>query len=111
MATLAAGFGGATPMAGAVDYLRFFTEVLADFESVEIPLLNPRRLCPRTLARFDAKFPSSHARQLHFSGKIAPNHPLSLYYRKYAAGLNSRLDDLARMNGDMSRRWKTNCRR
>ncbi len=100
MATLAAGFGGATPMAGAVDYLRFFTEVLTDFESVEIPLLNPRRLCPRTLARFDAKFPSSHARQLHFSGKIAPNHPLSLYYRKYAAGLNSRLDDLARMNGD-----------
>ena len=100
MATLAAGFGGATPMAGAVDYLRLFTEVLADFESVEIPLLNPRRLCPRTLARFDATFPDNHARQLHFQGKIAPNHPLSLYYRKYAVGLNSRLDDLARMNGD-----------
>ncbi len=87
-------------MAGAVDYLRFFTEVLADFESVKIPLLNPRRLCPRTLARFDAKFPDTYVKQLHFQGKIAPNHPLSLYYRKYAAGLNSRLDDLARMDGD-----------
>jgi hypothetical protein len=100
MATLGAGFGGATPMAGAIDHLRFFTEVLDDFENVEIPLINPRRLCPRTLARFDAKFPSSHAKQLHFREQVAPRHPLSVYYRKYAAGLSSRLDDLARMNGD-----------
>jgi len=99
-ATLGAGFGGAIPMAGAVDYLRFFTEVLDDFEDVEIPLLNPRRLCPRTLARFDAKFPSSHEKQLHFREQVAPNHPLSVYYKKYAAGLSTRLDDLARMNGD-----------
>ena len=99
LATLGAGFRGATPMAGAVDYLRFFTEVLDDFENVEIPLLNPRRLCPRTLARFDAKFPSSDAKQLHFRERIAPNHPLSVYYRKYAAGINTRLDDLGRMNG------------
>ena len=100
MATLGAGFGGATPMAGAVDHLRLFTEVLDEFETVEIPLINPRRLCPRTLARFDAKFPSSNAKQLHFRERIAPNHPLTVYYRKYAAGLSSRLDDLARMNGD-----------
>jgi hypothetical protein len=101
MATLAAGLGGATPMAGAVDYLRLFTEVLADFENVEIPLINPRRLCPRTLARFDAKFPSSAAKQLHFRERVVPNHPLSEYYQKYAVGLNTRLEDLARMNGDV----------
>ena len=66
MATLGAGFGGATPMAGAVDYLRFFTEVLDDFEAAEIPMVNPRHLCPKFLARFEARYPDFHAKRIFF---------------------------------------------
>ncbi|MDE0840451.1 MAG: hypothetical protein OSB41_15560, partial [Kiritimatiellae bacterium] len=100
MATLGAGFGGANPMAGAVDYLRFFTDVLDDFEAAEIPMVNPRHLCPKFLARFEARYPDSHIKELHFREQVVPMHPLSVYYRKYSAGISSRLDDLARMNGD-----------
>jgi hypothetical protein len=97
MATLGAGFGGATPMAGAVDHLRFFTEVLDDFEATEIPLVNPRHLCPKFLARFEAKYPDFHAKRTHFRWS---GHPLYLYYKKYKEGLEYRTEVLAKMAGD-----------
>ncbi len=97
MATLGAGLGGATPMAGAVDYLRFFTEVLEDFEATEIPLVNPRHLCPKFLARFEARYPDFHAKRTHFRWQA---HPLYLYYKKYKEGLGYRTEVLAKMAGD-----------
>ncbi|MDP6630272.1 MAG: DUF6055 domain-containing protein [Kiritimatiellia bacterium] len=97
MATLGAGFGGATPMAGAVDHLRFFTEVLDDFEAADIPMVNPRHLCPRFLARFEARYPDFHAKRTHFRWS---GHPLYLYYKKYNKGLGYRTEVLAKMAGD-----------
>jgi len=97
MATLGAGLGGATPMAGAVDHLRFFTEVLDDFEATEIPMVNPRHLCPKFLARFEARYPDFHAKRTHFRWNA---HPLYLYYKKYKEGLQSRSEVLAKMAGD-----------
>ena len=97
MATLGAGLGGAIPMAGAVDHLRFFTEVLDDFEATEIPLVNPRHLCPKFLARFEARYPDFHAKRTHFRWS---GHPLYLYYKKYKEGLEYRTEVLAKMAGD-----------
>ena len=97
IATLGAGLGGAIPMAGAVDHLRFFTEVLDDFEAADIPMVNPRRLCPRFLARFEARYPDFHAKRTHFRWQ---GHPLYLYYKKYNEGLKSRTEILAKMAGD-----------
>jgi len=99
MATLGAGFGGATPMAGAVDYLRFFTEVLDDFEAAEIPMVNPRHLCPRFLARFEARYPDFHAKRIYFEERKTWTHPLYLYYKKFSTGLQSRTEVLSRMSG------------
>lgn len=100
MTTLGAGFGGATPMAGAVDHLRFFTEVLDDFEKTEIPMVNPRRLCPRFLARFEARYPDFHAKRIFFEERKTWSHPLYLYYKKFNTGLQSRTEILSRMSGD-----------
>ena len=100
MATLGAGFGGATPMAGAVDHLRFFTEVLDDFEATEIPMVNPRRLCPKFLARFEARYPDFHAKRIFFEQRKTWTHPLYLYYKKFKEGLKSRTEVLAMMAGD-----------
>jgi len=100
MATLGAGFGGATPMAGAVDYLRFFTEVLDDFEAADIPLVNPRHLCPRFLARFEARYPDFHVKRRFFEERKTFTHPLYLYYAKFNNGLKSRTEVLSRMSGD-----------
>ena len=100
MATLGAGLGGTTPMAGAVDYLRFFTEVLDDFEAVDIPLVNPRHLCPKFLARFEARYPDYHAKRIFFQEGKTWTHPLYLYYKKYTNGLKSRTEVLAKMAGD-----------
>jgi hypothetical protein len=100
MATLGARFGGATPMAGAVDHLRFFTEVLDDFENVDIPLVNPRHLCPKFLARFEARYPDFHAKRIFFQERKTWSHPLYLYYKKFNEGLKSRTEVLAKMSGD-----------
>lgn len=100
MATLGAGFGGATPMAGAVDYLRFFTEVLDDFEAANIPMVNPRHLEPRFLARFEVRYPDFHAKRIFFNERKTWSHPLYLYYKKFNEGLKSRTEILARMSGD-----------
>ena len=99
MATSGAGFGGATPMSGAVDHLRFFTEVLDDFEAADIPLVNPRHLCPKFLARFEARYPDFHAKRRFFESKTF-SHPLYLYYKKFNTGLGSRTEVLAKMAGD-----------
>ncbi len=100
MATLGAGFGGATPMTGAVDHLRFFTEVLDDFEAADIPMVNPRHLCPRFLARFEARYPDFHAKRRFFQERKVWTHPLYLYYKKFSTGLQSRTEILSRMSGD-----------
>lgn len=100
MATQGAGFGGATPMAGSVDYLRFFTEVLDDFEKADIPMVNPRHLCPKFLARFEARYPDFHAKRILFEERKTWTHPLYLYYKKFNEGLKSRTAILARMSGD-----------
>jgi hypothetical protein len=100
MATLGAGFGGATPMAGAVDYLRFFTEVLDDFEKADIPMVNPRHLDPKFLARFEARYPDFHAKRILFEERKTWTHPLYLYYKKFNEGLKSRTAILSRMSGD-----------
>ena len=84
-------------MAGAVDHLRFFTEVLDDFETADIPMVNPRRLCPKFLARFEARYPDFHAKRTYFRWNV---HPLYLYYKKYKEGLGSRTEVLAKMAGD-----------
>jgi len=100
MTTLGAGFGGATPMAGAVDYLRFFTEILDDFEAADIPMVNPRHLCPKFLARFEARYPDFHAKRKFFEERKTWSHPLYLYYKKFNGGLGSRTEVLAKMAGD-----------
>ncbi|MFC1601086.1 DUF6055 domain-containing protein [Candidatus Sumerlaeota bacterium] len=97
LATMAAGLGGTSPMTGAVDYLRVLTEVYEDFSKVEVPLLCPRRICPKVYDRFAAKYIDTGyaATRKKFADNLAKTHPLTAYYDKYAAAVNERKEDLA----------------
>jgi hypothetical protein len=97
LATMAAGFGGRSPMIGAVDYLRVLTEVYEDFSKVEVPLVNPRRICPKVYARFKEKYVDTdyEAKRKEFAGNLAKKHPLTAYYDKYAAAVCKRKEELS----------------
>ena len=97
MATMAAGFGGISPMAGAVDYLRVLTEVYEDFSKVEVPLVNSRRIGPKVYERFKKKYIDTdyEAKRKEFSGNLAKEHPLTAYYDKYAAAVGKRKEELS----------------
>jgi hypothetical protein len=97
LATMAAGFGGRSPMIGAVDYLRVLTEVYEDFSKVEVPLINPRRICPKVYARFKKKYIDTdyEAKRKEFAGNLAKKHPLTAYYDKYAAAVGKRKEELS----------------
>jgi hypothetical protein len=97
LATMAAGFGGQSPMTGAVDYLRVLSEVYEDFGKVEVPLLCPRRICPKVYARFKKKYIDTDyaAKRTEFAGKLAKKHPLTAYYSKYAAAIGKRKEELS----------------
>ena len=96
-ATMAAGFAGSSPMAGAVDYFRILTEVYEDFSKIEVPLVNPRRLSPKVLARFEKKYVDTGYTEgrKEFAGKLAKTHPLTAYYDNYAAVVNERNAELS----------------
>ena len=97
LATMAAGFDGSSPTVGAVDYFRILTEVYEDFSSVEIPLVNPRRLSPKVLARFEKQYIDIDytAKRKEFADNLAKKHPLTVYYDKYAAAVNKRKEELS----------------
>ena len=97
LATMAAGFDGSSPTVGAVDYFRILTEVYEDFSSVEIPLVNPRRLSPKVLARFEKQYIDTDytAKRKEFADNLAKKHPLTVYYDKYAAAVNKRKEELS----------------
>jgi len=97
LATMAAGFGGRSPMAGAVDYLRILTEVYEDFSNVEVPLVNPRRVCPKVFARFKEKYIDTGytEKRKEFADDLAKKHPLTAYYDKYAAAVGKRKEELS----------------
>ena len=97
LATMAAGLGGRSPMAGAVDYLRVLSEVYEDFSKVDVPLVNPRRICPKVYARFKKEYIDTdyEAKREAFSGDLAKTHPLTAYYAKYAAAVGKRKEELS----------------
>ncbi|MBW8016199.1 MAG: hypothetical protein FVQ82_08435 [Planctomycetes bacterium] len=97
LATMAAGLGGNAPMTGAVDYFRALTEVYEDFSKVEVPLLCPRRICPKVYDRFIAKYiDTGYAeKRKQFVDNQVKTHPLTVYYDKYYAAVNKRKEDLA----------------
>ncbi|MDP6630584.1 MAG: DUF6055 domain-containing protein [Kiritimatiellia bacterium] len=96
LATMAAGLGGQSPMTGAVDYLRVLSEVYEDFRQVEVPLVNPRRICPKVYARFKKKYIDTdyQAKRGDFVGKLAKTHPLTAYFGKYASAVGERKKEL-----------------
>jgi len=95
-ATMAAGFGGSSPMAGAVDYLRVLTEVVEDFSKIEIPLVNPRRLSAEVLARFEKKYGTYYEEnRKEFVRGLGKTHPLAVYVDKYAAAISTRKEELS----------------
>ncbi|MDP6526625.1 MAG: hypothetical protein QGH15_20620 [Kiritimatiellia bacterium] len=97
LATMAAGLGGTFPMTGAVDYLRVLSEVYEDFSKVDVPLVNPRRICPKVYARFKKEYIDTdyEAKREAFSGNLAKTHPLTAYYAKYAAAVGKRKEELS----------------
>jgi hypothetical protein len=97
LATMGAGFGGQSPMTGAVDYLRVLSEVYEDFSTVEVPLVNPRRICPKVYARFTKKYIDTdyQAKRGDLVGKLTKTHPLTAYYGKYAAAVSKRKAELS----------------
>ena len=97
LATMAAGFGGRSPMTGAVDYLRVLTEVYEDFSKVEVPLVNSRRISPKAYARFKKKYIDTdyEAKRGEFAGDLGKTHPLTAYYDKYAAAVGKRKEALS----------------
>ena len=95
-ATMAAGFGGNAPMAGAVDYLRVLSEVYEDFSKIEVPLVNPRRLSAKVLARFEKKYGTYYEEnRKEFVRDLAKTHPLTVYFDKYAAAISTRKEELS----------------
>ena len=84
-------------MTGAVDYLRVLSEVYEDFSEVEVPLVNPRRICPKVYARFRKKYIDTdyQAKRGDFVGKLTKTHPLTAYFGKYAAAVGKRKEDLS----------------
>ena len=97
LATMAAGLGGSSPMAGAVDYFRALTEVVEDFSRVEVPLLCPRRISPKVYERFVEKYIDSGfvAKRRKFTEHLTKTHPMTSYFDKYYAAVNERKEDLA----------------
>ena len=96
-ATMAAGFAGSSPMAGAVDYFRILTEVYEDFSKIEVPLVNPRRLSPKVLARFEEKYVDNSYTEgrKEFADNLAKTHPLTVFYDNYAATVKERNAELS----------------
>ena len=97
LATMAAELGGRSPMAGAVDYFRILSEVYEDFSAVEIPLVNPRRLSPKVLARFEKQYIDTDytEKRKEFADNLNKTHPLTVYYDKYDAAVGKRKEELS----------------
>jgi chromosome segregation ATPase len=71
--------------------------VYEDFSKIKVPLVNPRRLSPKVLARFEKKYVDNGytEKRKEFAENLAKTHPLTVYYDNYTAAVNKRNAELS----------------